>query len=62
MEKIRNKKCPFCGADKIRLVAQEDTTGQDGFSMMCDECGAMGPFVDNGQEAVELWNKRKIKK
>ena len=52
------KKCPFCGCKEIRLVAHEDTTGQDGFAIMCTDCGAEGPFVDNDVEAEELWNKR----
>lgn len=46
------KPCPFC---------QNSDCGQHvrgfAFKVMCGQCGAVGPWGDDEQQAIDLWNK-----
>lgn len=42
--------CPFCGSEKL------DT--QTFTYVICDKCGAFGPYPRKGKSGVELWNQR----
>lgn len=43
------KPCPFCGSADVRVQM-----GQNPISVVCWECGALGPTSLNNH--VELWN------
>lgn len=62
MPKYDLKSCPFCNGNK--LVAWKMLGSERFYNIMCQECGAMGPQIENDHKptairsASEAWNKR----
>ena len=44
--------CPFCGGESV--VSMNDEL----FTVVCYDCGAMGPLSTDAENAVVLWNHR----
>ena len=51
--------CIFCG--KEPRVTESSNMDGDGWQVVCDECGAMGPMQDTEENAIECWDKRIFK-
>jgi Lar family restriction alleviation protein len=52
--------CPMCGSRDL-LLDSERKFGERGFRglmycVMCQECGAQGPWADTEKIAMEAWN------
>lgn len=55
--------CPFCSGKPNNFVHWYERYGdQSGeiLSVVCDECGAYGPQGASLEEAVNLWNRRRM--
>lgn len=53
MTKIKD--CPFCKTP----IKEDDDNCYEGISLswiICEGCGAEGPFADSMEEAIALWN------
>jgi predicted RNA-binding Zn-ribbon protein involved in translation (DUF1610 family) len=60
-----NATCPFCGSTGIS-VSRDVVCGEAGQRVVCDKCGAAGPFLSDGEakklegsqelEAWRMWN------
>jgi Lar family restriction alleviation protein len=46
--------CPFCGAGIVHL--QEIDT--DGWAVVCEACGVIGPMGQGKLDATDRWNRR----
>jgi len=52
-ESIHFESCPFCGnKDQNRFYILDNERVE------CDQCGAVGPYRDKINEAIEAWNDR----
>jgi Lar family restriction alleviation protein len=51
------KPCPFCGGDKIDILAMSDQPG-DLIAYGCQDCGALGPADLTEEGAQEKWETR----
>ncbi len=68
VRKLKSKPCPFCGNKDVRVVPDWEAEERDikdgtGYcaalcSMSWGGCGAVGPFRDNVQDAINAWNNR----
>jgi Lar family restriction alleviation protein len=47
------KPCPFCGEDE-----QQENDNEEGMSVRCGFCGALGPWADTRTNAEKEWNWR----
>jgi Lar family restriction alleviation protein len=54
------KGCPFCGGkDNIHHVQPAaDHSNNSPHAMNCRDCGSLGPWGDDDDKALELWNER----
>ena len=52
------KPCPFCGSKKTYRRPDIDRAIGTSFSIICEVCGAMGPFAERAEKAIDAWNKR----
>ena len=52
------KPCPFCSHQKTYIYHDIDSELGTAFAIVCDKCGATGPFEDTKQQAIDAWNKR----
>ena len=46
--------CPFCASDHVRTMEVE----AEGWAVVCDTCGAIGPVRQGESDSVESWNMR----
>lgn len=53
------KACPFCGCTRSTARPDDEQAGKWG-SMVCDECGAVGPEVRTGYEKPDKWRPAAI--
>jgi hypothetical protein len=59
-EKTGLKNCPFCNSDNIKLESNNDPYYPEDFtfSIICDDCLAMGGKANSQNQAKVLWNMR----
>lgn len=63
--------CPFCGWTKNGGIGKKNRRGRRPFEglilagadptsewVLCEHCGATGPFATSAAEAVKKWNER----
>ncbi|WP_316348497.1 Lar family restriction alleviation protein [Desulfuromonas acetoxidans] len=57
------KPCPFCGnAEIILSITDCGDNGRDSADIaICGDCGAVGPWGNDEQHAVDLWNNRIVR-
>ncbi|MCK6384450.1 MAG: Lar family restriction alleviation protein [Rhodocyclaceae bacterium] len=48
--------CPFCGFDDLQI----DETDPMMFSIICPDCGCIGPPAGIITDAIERWNERAV--
>ncbi len=49
--------CPFCAS--LELSVEEISNAWEvQFQVTCDNCGASGPYAEEKEVAVTLWNRR----
>lgn len=48
--------CPFCGIDD-KTVMEVGCERGDGWRLLCENCGAQGPFADDKLAAQHAWNR-----
>jgi Lar family restriction alleviation protein len=46
--------CPFCGSPKSSLLEVD----VEGWAVICDPCGTIGPIKSAESEATDAWNAR----
>src|SRR5688572_5043524 len=51
--------CPFCGEAEYFSIYASDPFSQS-WNVHCDSCFMSGPTAFNKEDAIRLWNKRKI--
>lgn len=49
--------CPFC-AEEMPYLVPKTILGMKYWSMLCGTCGAYGPYHEDPEEAVRMWNQR----
>jgi len=54
MDELRE--CPFCNG-MLGITRDHSESGAP-WRVVCDDCGADGPYGDTKEEAVERWNRR----
>lgn len=52
------EKCPFCGADIVHLLINEEH-GDTPYAYICARCGATGPYRETPDRALGAWNDRR---
>jgi len=52
------KPCPFCGCKKTCMFPDIDSEFGTAWAVVCDKCGATGPFEDSKEQAIFAWNER----
>ncbi len=61
---MTTKPCPFCGEDKMGVNHHSEKM-DDGLkpkrihTIVCNRCGAQGPWGATKRNAERIWNKRK---
>jgi Lar family restriction alleviation protein len=56
-KEIKPKPCPFCG--KRKITADNAVAYAHGeVAVICPRCCAAGPFGENEEKAIAIWNKR----
>lgn len=60
MEKIKLKKCPFCGGEAIFALGHDyrKEHGFEGEYVVCIYCGIQTMLCDSPEKAAMLWNRR----
>lgn len=54
--------CPFCDGVRLELRSwTEPATKSTGDSVICMDCGAMGPMAHDPDEAIDEWNTRRCR-
>lgn len=54
--------CPFCDGVRLDLRSWTDpVTKSTGDSVICMDCGAMGPMARTLSEAIDEWNTRRFR-
>ncbi len=48
------KPCPFCGSEKELSISEHKSIKY----ILCNNCGANGPFETDKKTALEIWNER----
>ena len=48
------KPCPFCGSKNCLYIERE----VEAWFIYCCNCHTSGPWTQDKQEAIEVWNKR----
>lgn len=54
----RNMKCPFCGCNESRLEKITSSNCNEGWAVICNDCGARTAVYANKDEALMAWNNR----
>lgn len=49
------KPCPFCGGSNLH---DTDHDRSDAYGIVCVDCGASGPVMENDSHVVDTWNRR----
>ena len=70
-QKIELKPCPFCGSDRVRLMAKEpNSNGErcinyadevdeyDAIHIYCYECGCSLSVCGDSLDLADIWNMR----
>jgi Lar family restriction alleviation protein len=52
---MKIKPCPFCGSKSVEYYWEED---YERCYASCDTCDSQGPYGNDEENAVELWNNR----
>ena len=52
-KEVKPKPCPFCGSN-----AGDPIECDNGWYIVCDECGTAGLAYDSKAEAIAAWNRR----
>ena len=53
------KSCPFCNAHGNDVYVDEFWERYNNpYFVLCDKCGACGPYADTKEKAIENWNRR----
>ncbi len=52
--------CPWCDITS-KLVEHKADYDVSAYYVECEGCGCHGPWADEGEDAVEFWNKRAVK-
>jgi len=52
--------CPFCGSENVAVDCYTDEdSGEKCYGVICTQCGAMGPFFNDEEAAIDGWDTRK---